>query len=99
MRCYYNGSGFTVSFNEDDSYDFATNWPGSSVEGRGAFSFDANGDLCDISGVEDVSGPDWLAFVEDCKSYGMPRYAKRCKVEADREWLRRYGLSRSLRRK
>lgn len=76
MRCYYNGAGFTVSFNDLDASNFACNWPASSVEGSGSFVFDSSGDVVDRTGSSG-EGDDWEAFAADCRSYGMPRYEKR----------------------
>ena len=85
MRCYYNGSGFTVSFNEDDAADFSGNWPASSVDGRGSFSFDSGGDLISTSGAAEANdGADWAVFAERCREYGMPRYEKRRLAELRR---------------
>lgn len=85
MRCYYNGAGFTVSFNDFDTDDFAGNWPGSSVEGRGSFAFDSGGDVVSRTGsAEESEGSDWEAFAADCRSYGMPRYEKRRLAEGRR---------------
>lgn len=86
MRCFYNGTGFTVSYNDFDSDDFDTRWPGSTVCGKGSFSFDSSGDLRGSTGsAEDQNGNDWAAFAEDCKKYGMPHYKKRVKREARRK--------------
>lgn len=84
MRCYFNGvtGGFTVSYTEDDADNFSYSWPGSSVEGRGFFAFAPGGDLIDAGGSAlEGDGHDWLAFAEDCKNYGMPRFEKRCQKE------------------
>lgn len=96
MRCYYNGTGFTVSFNENDADNFAANWPASSVEGSGSFAFDSNGDVVDRTGSAlgpTCEGEDWEAFAADCRSYGMPRYEKRRAAEDKRGKL----FSRALR--
>lgn len=80
MRCYYNGAGFTVSFNDLDASNFDSKWPASSVEGSGSFVFDSNGDVVDRTGSAlgpTCEGDDWEAFSADCRSYGMPRYEKR----------------------
>lgn len=77
MRCYYNGCGFTVSYNEGDADDFASEWPCSTVSGKGSFAFESNGDLIDCEGTaNDGDGADWLAFSDDCQKYGQPRYEK-----------------------
>lgn len=82
MRFYYNGCGFSVGYSADDADNFSANWPGSSVEGKGGFEFDGDGDLIGRWGSADEGdGADWLAFVEDCKEYGLPRFKKREKRE------------------
>ena len=75
MRYYYNGAGYTVTYNERDSSDFAGNWPCSTVEGKGYWSFGNNGDLVDSSG-SNGDGPDWLVFSQDCKNYGWSKFEK-----------------------
>lgn len=81
MRCYYTVSGFTVSFNENDTNNFSSSWPCSNVTGKGAFAFDKNGDLVDIFGVSDINDEAWLAFIENCQEYGKPIFDKRHKKQ------------------
>lgn len=77
MRYYFNGSGFTVSFNAQDSRDFGEDWPCSTVEGKGFFGFTANDDLIDAGGSAlGGDGDDWLAFSRDCQKYGEPKFKK-----------------------
>lgn len=75
MRVYNNGCFYTVAYNEQDARDFSESWPCSTVEGKGAFQFDkSNGDLVDATGTAAQNdGPDWLAFSQDCQSYGETR--------------------------
>ncbi len=89
MRTYDNGSGFTVCFNENDASDFSQLWPCSTVEGKGSFSFQENGDLIDASGAAlHCDGHDWSAFAEDCKKFGFDHIGKlrkrNCKVTTPR---------------
>jgi hypothetical protein len=83
MRYYFNGSGFTVGFNHQDSRDFSESWPCSSVEGKGSFSFAAGGDLVDAEGAAATGdGSDWQAFSEDCKTYGELKFKRDAGKEA-----------------
>lgn len=79
MRAYFNGSFYTVSFNERDAYTFRRNWPCSTVEGSGSFEYETDsGDLVGASGAAECGdGSDWLAFSEDCQRYGVKALAKR----------------------
>ena len=77
MRYYFNGSGFTVGFNHQDSRNFSESWPCSSVEGKGSFSFEPCGDLVDAEGAAlEGSGDEWVAFREDCKAYGELKFKR-----------------------
>lgn len=78
MRTYDNGSGFTVSYSDDDAANFAAQWPCSTVEGSGSFSFERNGDLIGATGTaEDHDGSDWLAFSQDCQQYGEKKIQRK----------------------
>jgi hypothetical protein len=77
MKAYNNGPSFTVSYNESDSHKFSSQWPCSNVKGAGSFSFDNGGDVIDCSGsAMDSDGPDWVAFLCDCKTYGTQKMKK-----------------------
>lgn len=77
MRVTAHGDTFTVHYSPDDAAAFADEWPGSTVEGAGSFTFETRtGDLVDTSGTA-ATGPcidpgagDWLAFSDDCYLYG-----------------------------
>lgn len=73
MRTYDNGCFFTVAFTKLDSYEFKTRWPCSTVRGAGSFQFQKdNDDLVDVGGsAAKGDGPDWVAFADDCKAYGL----------------------------
>ena len=74
MKTYDNGSGFTVSYSEDDAERFSDSWPCSTVEELGSFTFENNGDLVGLTGTaERNDGDDWLAFSRDCQRYGETR--------------------------
>lgn len=74
MKTFDNTCGFSVCFSRDDADRFAERWPCSTVQGRGSFRFDGNGDLIDVGGsAEHNDGPDWLAFSQDCCRYGLTR--------------------------
>ena len=76
MKAYDNGCFFTVSYTPSDCAEFSRSWPCSTVRGRGAFVFQANGDICDAEGTAAKNdGTDWLAFSEDCRVYGQTRLA------------------------
>lgn len=67
-----NGASFCVSYTAYDSQCFHERWPGSTVAGTGWFMFAATtGDLDDVGGTARfANGPDWLAFMDDCRTYG-----------------------------
>jgi hypothetical protein len=78
MRAYDNGSYFTVSYSADDARAFRSEWPGSSVRGKGAWEFSKSGDLVGAEGsASEGDGSDWLAFSQDCEAYGRAALAKR----------------------
>lgn len=89
MRCYDNGSelgGFTVSFSERDTENFASSWPASTVKGKGYLCFAECGDIEDSQVKPNPpGGPDWLAFVESCRDYGLKRIEANRKKIASRE--------------
>ena len=77
MRYYFNQSAYTVLFNHQDSRLFAEQWPCSSVEGKGSFTFAVDGDVIDADGAAlEGSGDDWAAFREDCKTYGELKFKR-----------------------
>lgn len=73
MRCYYQGSGYRVAFNENDVNNFV--FPCHEIPDKGYFEFAANGDLIDKS--DDMDGFGVLAFSHHCQEYGQPIYTKR----------------------
>lgn len=75
MRCYDNGDLFTVTYNANDCQKFNSQWPCSTVKGKGSFQFDKrNGDLVDATGTALTGdGSEWLAFSQDCQAYGMKK--------------------------
>lgn len=78
MRAYDNGSYFTVSYSADDARAFRSEWPVSSVRGKGAWEFSKSGDLVGAEGsASEGDGSDWLAFSQDCEAYGRAALAKR----------------------
>lgn len=77
MRYFYNGSAYTVAYSRDDAEAFASQWPCSTVKGRGSFQFASNGDLINVGGTAASNdGEDWAVFSRDCQAYGAPKYAK-----------------------
>ena len=78
MRVYDNGQCFAVSFSELDADCFADHWPCSTVRGRGYFSYDkSSGDLVDAGGLVKSGGADWVAFVRDCRAFGLDLLGRR----------------------
>jgi len=78
MRVSKNGNCFTVYFSEQDTQNFRYHWPASDVKGHGYFQFDNNEDLIDIkisggSSIYKSIGSDWVAFMENCKQYGLSK--------------------------
>ena len=72
MRCYDNGSLFTVCVSESDVDRFNDRWPGSILSGCYAFQFDKrSGDLVDLEGTGD--GSELVALSEDACAYGARR--------------------------
>lgn len=87
MKYFYNGNqGFTVSFSEDDREAMARHWPGIGAlpGGRGAFVYDAKGELAHVSGALEKYHSNPLihtdhaqalqAFAAHCQAYGRPKF-------------------------
>lgn len=77
-------SGFKIWLSANDTYRFASGyygtgkWPCSALSGNAVFvEFDANGDLIDYQGPEDVSNSELMA----CISANLTKRSKREREE------------------
>ena len=74
MRCYDHGDSFLVTYDALDTEHFAAQWPGSAVQGGGAFEFANSGNLIDTEGsASEYAGDDWTGFRQHCHTYGLRR--------------------------
>lgn len=78
IRISDNGHGVSVSCTKDQARAWATRlgaaWPCSDLATSGVIAgFDANGDLVDLSGPEDLSGRELTAWAIDVADVAMSR--------------------------